>query len=139
MSICAIGNSRGVTLPVALKLPVGSSVEDEHGRIVIEPVKRVEYAKGVAYLIPHYLCLSTKLASAALDSPVMAMNSTPNPSGRLALCRSVGHTARQISRPPRRPGGRYGDRRLFQETFLQLQKHVGVIYKHDLSGITVQW
>lgn len=53
--ICAIGNSRGVSLPVEalkkLKLAVGSEVEvlvdEEHGRIVIEPVKRVEYPEGV--------------------------------------------------------------------------------------------
>lgn len=46
--ICAIGNSRGVSLPVEalvkLKLAVGSEVEvqldEEHGRIVIEPVKQ---------------------------------------------------------------------------------------------------
>ncbi len=53
--ICAIGNSRGVSLPVEalakLKLAVGSEVEvqldEEHGRIVIEPVKRADYAEGV--------------------------------------------------------------------------------------------
>jgi len=53
--ICAIGNSRGVSLPVEilekLKLAVGSEVDvqvdEEHGRIVIEPVKRVEYPEGV--------------------------------------------------------------------------------------------
>lgn len=53
--ICTIGNSRGVSLPVEvlekLKLAVGSEVEvqldEEHGRIVIEPVRRVDYAEGV--------------------------------------------------------------------------------------------
>ena len=52
--ICAIGNSRGITLPVEalekLKMAVGSEVEvridEEHGRIVIEPVKR-EYPEGL--------------------------------------------------------------------------------------------
>lgn len=46
--ICAIGNSRGVILPVQvlkkLKLAVGSEVEiqldKEEGRIVIEPVQK---------------------------------------------------------------------------------------------------
>lgn len=53
--ICTIGNSRGVSLPIEalekLKLAVGSEVEieldEEHGRIVIEPVKQVDYAEGV--------------------------------------------------------------------------------------------
>ena len=53
--ICAIGNSRGVSLPVEalnkLKLAVGSEVEvqvdEEHGRIVIEPVRQVTYPEGV--------------------------------------------------------------------------------------------
>lgn len=53
--ICAIGNSRGVSLPVEvlekLKLAVGSEVEvqldEEHGRIVIEPVRRLEVPEGV--------------------------------------------------------------------------------------------
>lgn len=53
--ICAIGNSRGVSLPVEvlekLKLAVGSEVDvqvdEEHGRIVIEPVMRVDYPEGV--------------------------------------------------------------------------------------------
>jgi putative addiction module antidote len=55
--ICAIGNSRGITLPAEamekLKLAVGSEVDvrvdEEHGRIVIEPLKRVgvEYPEGV--------------------------------------------------------------------------------------------
>ncbi len=52
--ICAIGNSRGVSLPLEaldkLKLAVGSEVEvqvdEEHGRIVIEPV-RADYPEGV--------------------------------------------------------------------------------------------
>ncbi len=53
--ICAIGNSRGVSLPVEalakLKLAVGSEVEvqldEEHGRIVIEPVKQAIYHETV--------------------------------------------------------------------------------------------
>lgn len=53
--ICAIGNSRGVSLPVEalekLKLAVGSEVDvlvdEEHGRIVIEPVRRIEFPEGV--------------------------------------------------------------------------------------------
>jgi putative addiction module antidote len=53
--ICAIGNSRGITLPAEamekLKLAVGSEVDvrldEEGGRIVIEPVKRIEYPEGV--------------------------------------------------------------------------------------------
>lgn len=53
--ICAIGNSRGVSLPVEaldkLKLAVGSEVEividEEHGRIVIEPVRRSEIPEGI--------------------------------------------------------------------------------------------
>ena len=53
--ICAISNSRGVSLPVEvlekLKLAVGSEVDvqvdEEHGRIVIEPVKRIEFPEGV--------------------------------------------------------------------------------------------
>ena len=53
--ICAIGNSRGVSLPVEalekLKLAVGSEVEiqvdEEHGRIVIEPARRFEYPEGI--------------------------------------------------------------------------------------------
>ena len=53
--ICAIGNSRGVSLPVEvlekLKLAVGSEVDvqvdEEHRRIVIEPVRRVDYPEGV--------------------------------------------------------------------------------------------
>ena len=53
--ICAIGNSRGVSLPVEalerLKLAVGSEVDvkldEENGRIVIEPVQRVEFPEGV--------------------------------------------------------------------------------------------
>jgi antitoxin MazE len=48
--ICTIGNSRGVSLPVEalekLKLAVGSevevSVDEEHGRIVIEPILSLE-------------------------------------------------------------------------------------------------
>lgn len=53
--ICAIGNSRGVSLPVEalekLKLAVGSEVEvqvdEEHGRIVIEAVRPADYPEGV--------------------------------------------------------------------------------------------
>lgn len=53
--ICAIGNSRGVSLPVEalskLKLAVGSEVEvqldEELGRITIEPVKQAGYPEGV--------------------------------------------------------------------------------------------
>jgi len=53
--ICAIGNSRGVSLPLEalekLKLAVGSEVDvqvdEEHGRIVIEPVRAVAYPEGV--------------------------------------------------------------------------------------------
>lgn len=53
--ICAIGNSRGVSLPVEvlekLKLAVGSEVDvqvdEEHGRIVIEPVRQAEYPEEV--------------------------------------------------------------------------------------------
>ena len=53
--ICAIGNSRGVSLPVEalekLKLAVGSEVEvqvdEELGRIVIEPVRPADYPEGV--------------------------------------------------------------------------------------------
>lgn len=53
--ICAIGNSRGVSLPLEalekLKLAVGSEVDvqvdDEHGRIVIEPVRAVAYPEGI--------------------------------------------------------------------------------------------
>lgn len=53
--ICAIGNSRGVSLPVEslerLKLAVGSEVDvlldEEHGRIVIEPVRSIEFPEGV--------------------------------------------------------------------------------------------
>jgi putative addiction module antidote len=53
--ICAIGNSRGVSLPIEalekLKLAVGSEVDvvidEENGRIVIEPVRKVEFPEGV--------------------------------------------------------------------------------------------
>jgi antitoxin component of MazEF toxin-antitoxin module len=53
--ICAIGNSRGITLPLEtlekLKLAVGSDVDvqvdEEHGRIVIEPVRVVAYPEGI--------------------------------------------------------------------------------------------
>jgi len=53
--ICTIGNSRGVSLPSdlleKLHLSVGSEVEvklaDDQKRIVIEPVRRGVYAKGI--------------------------------------------------------------------------------------------
>jgi antitoxin component of MazEF toxin-antitoxin module len=54
--ICAIGNSRGVSIPVdvlqELDLAVGSDVDvkldDKHSRIVIEPIrKKRKYPKGV--------------------------------------------------------------------------------------------
>jgi len=54
--ICAIGNSRGVSIPVdvlqELELAVGSDVDvkldDKHSRIVIEPIrKKREYPKGI--------------------------------------------------------------------------------------------
>lgn len=54
--ICAIGNSRGVSLPVdllkELNLAVGSDVDikldEKHSRIVIEPIrKKSKYPKGV--------------------------------------------------------------------------------------------
>lgn len=53
--ICAIGNSRGVSLPVEalekLKLAVGSEVDiqvdEEKGRIVIEPVLKATFPEGV--------------------------------------------------------------------------------------------
>ena len=53
--ICAIGNSRGVSLPVEvlekLKLAVGSEVDvqvdEEQGRIVIEPVRTAACPEGV--------------------------------------------------------------------------------------------
>ncbi len=54
--ICAIGNSRGVSIPVddleELDLSFGSEVDikldDNHSRIVIEPVrKKKKYTKGV--------------------------------------------------------------------------------------------
>ena len=76
--ICTIGNSRGVSLPVEaldkLKLAVGSEVDiqldEEHGRIVIEPVRRVDYAEGVdlefagqvSDFIEHYKPALKKLA-----------------------------------------------------------------------------
>ncbi len=53
--ICTIGNSRGVSLPTEvlekLRLAVGSEVEvildEEHGRIVIEPAHVPEYPPGL--------------------------------------------------------------------------------------------
>ena len=53
--ICSIGNSRGVSLPVEalekLRLAVGSEVDvvldEEHGRILIEPVRKAEAPEGI--------------------------------------------------------------------------------------------
>lgn len=53
--VCAIGNSRGVSIPVdaleKLHLSVGSQVEvklDESGsKIVIEPARKKKYPKGI--------------------------------------------------------------------------------------------
>ena len=53
--ICTIGNSQGVSLPVEalekLQLAIGSEVDvqvdEEHGRIVIKPVRSAAYAEGV--------------------------------------------------------------------------------------------
>lgn len=53
--ICAIGNSRGVSLPLEamekLKLAIGSEVEvqvdEEHARIIIEPVRPAAYTEGI--------------------------------------------------------------------------------------------
>ena len=53
--ICSIGNSRGVCLPMEalekLKLAVGSEVDvqvdEEHGRIIIEPLRQASYPEGV--------------------------------------------------------------------------------------------
>jgi antitoxin MazE len=53
--ICAIGNSRGVSLPAEmlekLHLAVGSEVNIEvdnaHSKIIIEPVKQSKYPKGI--------------------------------------------------------------------------------------------
>lgn len=53
--ICAVGNSRGVLIPVdvlsKLNLSTGSEVEvrldESKRRIVIEPVKKVKHPKGV--------------------------------------------------------------------------------------------
>ena len=53
--ICTIGNSRGISLPLEvlekLGLAVGSDVEvqldEESGRIVIEPVRPAAYPEGV--------------------------------------------------------------------------------------------
>ena len=53
--ICVIGNSKGVSLPVEvlakLKLAVGSEVDvqvdEEQRRIIIEPVKGMDFPEGV--------------------------------------------------------------------------------------------
>ncbi|MBI5632963.1 MAG: AbrB/MazE/SpoVT family DNA-binding domain-containing protein [Nitrospirae bacterium] len=53
--ICAIGNSRGVSLPPdlleKLHLAVGSEVnielDDAQAKIIIEPVKKKKYPKGI--------------------------------------------------------------------------------------------
>ncbi|MBI5639812.1 MAG: AbrB/MazE/SpoVT family DNA-binding domain-containing protein [Nitrospirae bacterium] len=53
--ICTIGNSQGVSLPSEvlekLHLAVGSAVEvkldEDQSRIVIEPVKKKKYPKGI--------------------------------------------------------------------------------------------
>lgn len=53
--VCAIGNSQGVSIPVEvlekLNLSVGSEVDikldEEKSRIVIEPMKKKKYPKGV--------------------------------------------------------------------------------------------
>jgi len=53
--ICSIGNSRGVSIPVdvldALNLDVGTEVDvkldEAKARIVIEPLKKKKYPKGI--------------------------------------------------------------------------------------------
>jgi putative addiction module antidote len=53
--ICSIGNSRGVSIPVdvlkKLNLSSGSEVDvkldEENSRIIIEPVKKKKYPKGI--------------------------------------------------------------------------------------------
>jgi len=53
--ICSIGNSRGVSIPVdmlkKLNLMSGSEVDvkldEENSRIIIEPVKKKKYPKGI--------------------------------------------------------------------------------------------
>lgn len=53
--ICSIGNSRGVSIPVevldALNLDVGTEVDvkldETKARIVIEPLKKRKYPKGI--------------------------------------------------------------------------------------------
>ena len=53
--ICTIGNSRGVSLPAdvlaKLHLAVGSEVnielDDAQAKIIIEPVKKKKYPKGI--------------------------------------------------------------------------------------------
>ncbi len=53
--VCAIGNSQGVSIPVEtlekLNLSIGSEVDvkldEESSRIIIEPVKKKKYPKGV--------------------------------------------------------------------------------------------
>jgi len=53
--ICAIGNSRGVSLPAdvleKLHLAVGAEVtvelDEAHTKIIIEPVRKKKYPKGI--------------------------------------------------------------------------------------------
>ncbi|MBI4848914.1 MAG: AbrB/MazE/SpoVT family DNA-binding domain-containing protein [Nitrospirae bacterium] len=53
--ICSIGNSRGVSIPVdvleKLDLSVGSDVDvkldEDKSRIIVEPVRKKKYPKGV--------------------------------------------------------------------------------------------
>jgi len=54
--VCSIGNSRGVSIPTEilqeLHLSVGSEVDinldEEGGRIIIEPARRKKYPKGIS-------------------------------------------------------------------------------------------
>ncbi len=53
--ICAIGNSRGISIPAdvleKLNLSIGTAVDvkldEEHSKIVIEPVKKGRHPKGI--------------------------------------------------------------------------------------------
>jgi putative addiction module antidote len=53
--VCAIGNSRGVSIPAEilgrLELSVGSEVDiridESESKIIIEPVRRKKYPKGI--------------------------------------------------------------------------------------------
>ncbi|MBI4698045.1 MAG: AbrB/MazE/SpoVT family DNA-binding domain-containing protein [Nitrospirae bacterium] len=53
--VCSIGNSQGVSIPVEtlekLNLSIGSEVDvkldEESSRIIIEPVKKKKYPKGL--------------------------------------------------------------------------------------------